>query len=171
MPLMNTNLRLYSFSVVRYDYYICPKCSTSAITQDDSLHFPLSNTLDSSSFITVLRCFLTEQLLCCSYSTPKIAGMIIPQHWTLHLFFLTGAKFSAKHPAFLTNHPGLLSSPSVKTLQQPDIRTVQLLIFPLAWRPMFFHSGRYPIWQGDDHPHPRQVCLLSNVTSWEKVIK
>lgn len=46
LPLMNMeyHLRLYSFSVVRYDYYICPKCNTSFITQDDSLYFPLSKT-------------------------------------------------------------------------------------------------------------------------------
>lgn len=76
---------------------------------------------------------------------PKTAEVIIPQHWTLHLSFLN-CTWSYR-PSWLAFFP-VCKDPSAAWHM-----CCATSHSPPAWRPMFFHSGRYPIRQGD---HPRR---------------
>lgn len=108
--------------------------------------FQKFNTLDSSNFITVLRCFLTEQLLCCSYSIPKQQRWLFPSTEFCTCPFWT-APWLSYRPSWLAFFP-VCKDPSAAWHM-----CCATSHSPPAWRPMFFHSGRYPIRQGD---HPRR---------------
>lgn len=122
------------------------------------------NTLDWSNFITVLGCFLAEQLLCCSYSTPKQQRWLFPSTELGTCLFWT-APWLSHRPSWLAFFPVCKDPSAAWHMCRATSHSSP------AWRPMFFHSGKHPIWQGEDHPHPRQGCLLSNVASWEKIIE
>lgn len=122
------------------------------------------NMLDSSNFITVLRCFLAEQLLCCSYSTPKQQRWLLPSTELCTCPFWTVPWLSYR-PSWLAFFP-VCKDPSAAW----HMCCTASHSLP-ALRPVFFPSGRCPIRHGDDHPHPTQAHLQSNVTSWDKIIK